>query len=80
MANHWKCKKCESMNVERKYAKKFEASATLYEDGKGNFEEDAGFGHSEEETQDSFLFCKDCKESGEWNKDNLKFELMPDTE
>ena len=61
------------MNVERKPFRKFEASATLYEDGKGGFEEDAGFGTQEEETLQSFLFCKDCK-----NLEDNQFELMPD--
>ena len=76
MANHWKCVKCGSMNVERKPYKRFEASATLYEDEQGKFnEEDVGFGTQEEETLEGFLFCKDCK-----NLEGDKFVLMPDTD
>jgi len=31
IVNHWKCRKCGSMNVERKSAKRFEAEAILHE-------------------------------------------------
>jgi len=76
MANHWKCGKCGSMNVERKQFKRFEASATLYEDEQGKFnEDDVGFGTKEEEVLEGFLHCKDCHNMNENN-----FELMPDTD
>ena len=75
MVNHWKCKKCGSMNIERKFFKKFEASATLYQDEEGKYEEDVGFGTQEEETRAGFLHCKDCH-----NMDiDENFILMPDT-
>ena len=74
MANHWKCKKCGSMNVERKRYKRFEASATLYKDEHGRFDEDeVGFGTQEEEVIEGLLFCKDCK-----NLEDNQFVLMPD--
>jgi len=75
MVNHWKCAKCGSMNVERKQFKRFEASATLYKDKQGRYEEDVGFGTQEEEVEAGFLFCKDCK-----NLEDDKFVLMPDTD
>ena len=75
MVNHWKCRKCGGMNVERKSAKRFEAEATLYEDEQGKFnEEDIGFGTKEEEGG-SFLHCKDCH-----NMEDNGFVLMPDTD
>jgi len=75
MGSHWKCKKCGSMNVERKPFQKFEASATLYKDEQGKFEEETGFGTQQEEAIEGFLFCKDCK-----NLEDDMFELMPDTD
>jgi len=76
MPNHWKCKKCGSMNVERKQYTKFEASATLYEDEQGKIDEDnIGFGTQEEESIKGFLHCKDCH-----NMDDESFILMPDTD
>ncbi|MDO8517272.1 MAG: hypothetical protein Q7S33_04045 [Nanoarchaeota archaeon] len=76
MVNHWKCPKCGSMNVERKFYKKFEASATLYKDEQGKFKEEKGFGTQEEELNSGCLFCKDCKYLG----DDNTFTLMPDTD
>lgn len=75
MANHWKCVECGSMNVERKFFKRFEVSATIYKDKNGKDEEDIGFGTQEEETNESFLHCKDCH-----NMDMSKFVLMPDVD
>jgi predicted nucleic-acid-binding Zn-ribbon protein len=69
MANHWKCIKCGSMNVERKQYKRFEAESTLYKS------EEVSFGTKEEEIVEGFLFCKDCK-----NLEGDKFVLMPDTD
>ena len=75
MGNHYKCMECGSMNVEMKPCKKIEASATLYKDKAGKYEEDIGFGTQEEDTNKMSFFCKDCK-----NLDDGKFILMSDTD
>ena len=79
MVNHWKCVKCGSMNVEIKSPKKVEVEAVLYTDEKGKYDGDEAFEVKEEKSEELFLECKDCHNTGSL-KDKSKFVLMPDTD
>lgn len=73
MANHYKCKKCNSKDIEVKQAIKFGASSTIPfgKDGKLDFTEPSF--ETSQEPGSLFLYCKKCFNGGEHG-----FELLRD--